>query len=436
MISFYLQQDDHPPRRSTRLLRWLARWSWLPLLLLMLLGLGALGGWLAHDWYSDDGEAAVAAGECEPCQDAPAAAGMPAGSTLTPTPAALPTPTLPPGVVAAMLLQALPPTPTPQPTASPELNVNLPAATPTPLPTLPPAPAPTPSPTPTPAPALASASTPTPTPVLTPTPSPDAPPTPRIKAYWARQFSGRNIAQAEYQRLEKADFRRAADYYQWYVATELCSNRPGEDCQVYTGGEQRQPEGLWWHVLCEELEGVRACYRTSEWSVSYAGIWVGGSVTVTFHVRACLYEGVCSAYASDALTHRQLRPTPVPTPLPSPTLAAAPGPTLAAKQAPAPTPQPAPVVCNHSSRTQQVKDTLAAQFPNKEYDDITDDELATVDFLDLRGDRISTPITTLQTCDFVGLTGLEVLWLDENELKSLPERVFRRPVQPWPSGSD
>ena len=126
---------------------------------------------------------------------------------------------------------------------------------------------------------------------------------------------------------------------------------------------------------------MRACYRTSEWSVSYAGMWVGGSVTVTFHVRACLYGGVCSAWASDGLTHRQERATPTPTPLPSPKLAGTPGPTptpgptLTAKQAPAPRPKPAPVVCDPADRNQQVKDALEIKI-DKPYAEITAEDLA------------------------------------------------------------
>ena len=410
MISFYLAQDNRPARRGAGLLRWLVRWSWLPLLLLLMLGLGALGGWSAHDRYGEDGGGVAAAAECEPCREGPAAAkemedGTPAappdlasgGGVVipippepTPTPREpSPTPTLSPWVLAALLQQWLPATPTAVPPATP-LPTPTPTPTPTaeptetPLPTLASTPAPAATPPATPLPTLTASptptpiSTPTPTPVLTPTPSPDAPPAPRVRAYWTREHSEGAVARAEYERVEDAD------YYQWYVEMETCSGS-GTACEVDIGSEQRQPEAVRGHEVCEELEGARVCYRTSEWSVSYAGLGEGGRLQVEFQVRWCRDEGECSDWGSDALNH-------------------------------SPTPTLVPGVCE---RTDKVKDGLSAAI-GKRYEDITEEDLARVGTLAFGGEGMRE----LQTCDFEGLSGLEFLDLQGNQLSALPEDVF------------
>ena len=84
MASFYLAQDDRPPRRFAPALGWLRRLWWL-LPLLLLLGLGGIGGWLANDWYDDTSETA-----CAPCEAGPGIALLAA----TPTPVFTPPPRL------------------------------------------------------------------------------------------------------------------------------------------------------------------------------------------------------------------------------------------------------------------------------------------------------------------------------------------------------
>ncbi len=122
-------------------------------------------------------------------------------------------------------------------------------------------------------------------------------------------------------------------------------------------------------------------------------------------------EGVLAQSATDT-------PTPTNTPMPTNTPTITPTPTVT----PTVIPEPTATTCGSSplqGRTQKVVDAIVALFPGiTACADVTATHLEAITHLDLR----SKSLTSLQSGDFTGLTGL--LYLDDNQLTTLPASLF------------